>query len=96
MTPRPAESYVHWTRTYVRFHGPDAVAHPYHGAYGATRLAPWASRLSAVLDAGHDVYAYFNNDWFGHAVDDATHLRQALTRQGGVSDVRARNRACRR
>lgn len=35
--------------------------------------------LHDLLDAGHDVYAYFNNDWFGHAVTDATHLRRLLT-----------------
>ena len=28
------------------------------------------------LDDGGDVYAYFNNDYEGHAVKDATTLRQ--------------------
>ena len=25
-----------------------------------------------------DVYAYFNNDWYGHAVTDATSLRTVI------------------
>jgi uncharacterized protein YecE (DUF72 family) len=34
--------------------------------------------MAATLDAGHDVYAYFNNDWHGNAVKDATRLREYL------------------
>jgi uncharacterized protein YecE (DUF72 family) len=64
--------------TYVRFHGPNAISRPYHGAYGACLLEPWASRLRGELDAGHDVYCYFNNDYYGHAVTDALWLRSTL------------------
>jgi uncharacterized protein YecE (DUF72 family) len=64
--------------TYVRFHGPQAIDQPYHGAYGTRRLQPWATRLAAELEAGHDVYCYFNNDYHGHAVDDAIWLRSAI------------------
>lgn len=72
----PFELTADWT--YVRFHGPDAIAHPYHGAYGAGRLRAWADRLRPLLDEGRDVYAYFNNDWDGHAVRDAAVLRDQL------------------
>jgi len=65
--------------TYVRFHGPHATREPYHGAYGARRLASMISRLCAELAAGHDVYCYFNNDYHGHAVADARLLRDAVT-----------------
>ena len=64
--------------TYVRFHGPNAISNPYRGVYGAHGLRPWARRLSGQLDAGHDVYCYFNNDYDGHAVTDALWLRTAL------------------
>jgi uncharacterized protein YecE (DUF72 family) len=64
--------------TYVRFHGPDAISRPYHGEYGPRRLQPWAARLEQELTAGHDVYCYFNNDYFGHAVADAQHLRMEI------------------
>ena len=72
----PVELTTDWT--YLRFHGPDAAHQPYHGDYGAARLAPWVSRVGAELDAGHDVYAYFNNDWSGAAARDALLLRDAL------------------
>ena len=71
-----------WVRTtnwtYVRFHGPDALRIKYVGRYGGRRLWRPARRLAEWLDDGCDVYAYFNNDWHGHAVDDAIWLRARL------------------
>ena len=67
--------------TYVRFHGPNALVQKYYGAYGYRRLRRWATRLNELLDSGRDVYCYFNNDWEGHAVTDATWLRGALERR---------------
>jgi len=72
----PFELTTDWT--YIRFHGPDAVNQPYHGAYEASGLEPWAHRLGSVLDSGRDVYAYFNNDWHGNAVRDAATLHDQL------------------
>ena len=72
-----------WVRTtdwsYVRFHGPDAINVPYNGLYGPKRLEPTATRLAEWLAEGCDVYAYFNNDWYGHAVTDARWLRERLS-----------------
>lgn len=76
LAAHPFELTTDWT--YVRFHGPNALQQAYHGAYGDQRLEEWVARLGGVLDAGHDVYAYFNNDYSGHAVRDALHLRRAL------------------
>ena len=76
LVPHPFVLTADWT--YVRFHGPDALEHPYHGSYGEARLCEWVDRLAALLDEGHDVYAYFNNDWYGHAVTDAQFLRDQL------------------
>jgi uncharacterized protein YecE (DUF72 family) len=64
--------------TYIRFHGPRARSEPYHGPYGPRRLGPIADRLAAWAQGGTDVYAYFNNDYDGHAVTDATWFRQRL------------------
>ena len=64
--------------TYVRFHGPRALTQPYHGSYGPARLARWSRWFEELLSNGHDVYAYFNNDWYGNAVRDATTLRDLL------------------
>ena len=71
-----------WVRTtdwtYLRFHGPNALEAKYQGEYTGRRLRPIADRLGGWLDEGCDVYAYFNNDWYGQAVKDATWLRDRL------------------
>jgi uncharacterized protein YecE (DUF72 family) len=64
--------------TYVRFHGPVATEAAYQGRYGRRRLRPAAERLAVWLDGGTDVFAYFNNDYDGHAVADAATLRDLL------------------
>jgi uncharacterized protein YecE (DUF72 family) len=71
--------------TYIRFHGPDAIARPYHGSYGARALEHWADRLAPIVAAGGDVHAYFNNDMFGHAVHDARLLRELMTGSGACT-----------
>jgi uncharacterized protein YecE (DUF72 family) len=68
--------------TYVRFHGPHALADAYHGRYGGRRLWRVADRLRAWSDDGVDVFAYFNNDYEGHAFEDADWLRRRLTAPG--------------
>ena len=73
-----------WIRTtdwtYVRFHGPDALNVKYQGRYGPRRLEQPAKQLNAWLADGscRDVYAYFNNDYDGHAVVDAETFRRSL------------------
>jgi uncharacterized protein YecE (DUF72 family) len=37
--------------------------------------------MQSWLDGGCDLYAYFNNDWNGHAVADATWLKDRLQAQ---------------
>jgi uncharacterized protein YecE (DUF72 family) len=74
----PWERTTDWT--YLRFHGPDATRRPYRGGYTPQRLGAVARRLRDWLDDGTDVYAYFNNDFDGHAVTDATRLRQLVDR----------------
>jgi uncharacterized protein YecE (DUF72 family) len=77
--------------TYLRFHGPDAVAHPCHGRYGAERLEPIARLVDRWLGEGRDAYAYFNNDVGGAAVEDAGWLADRLgVRLGGAPAVPVR------
>jgi len=76
LAEHPWELTTDWT--YVRFHGPDALHRAYWGRYGPDRLRLPAERLAAWLQAGHDVYAYFNNDHEANAVADATWLRAAV------------------
>jgi uncharacterized protein YecE (DUF72 family) len=80
----PWELTADWT--YVRFHGPNATEHPYQGAYDPEGLASTGERLSSWLTQGVDVYAYFNNDDSGYAVQDARWLAQRL---GVLKDSRA-------
>ena len=60
--------------TYVRFHG--GVGEGW--AYTDAQLAAWAERIAAYRDEGAAVYAYFNNDPHGHAINDARRLRALL------------------
>ena len=59
--------------SYLRFHrgrGKD-------GNYTPAQLREWSDRIRAWRRRG-DVYAYFNDDWGGHAVREAHALRKLL------------------
>jgi uncharacterized protein YecE (DUF72 family) len=60
---------------YLRFHGSEAV---YGGRYGREGLKPWVDRIRGWRAEGRAVYAYFNNDAFGYAVEDAQTLQSLL------------------
>jgi uncharacterized protein YecE (DUF72 family) len=64
-------------RVYVRLHGPDDQA-LYAGSYSDADLAWWADRIREWEAAGHEVFAYFNNDGGGNAVRNAFTLRRFL------------------
>ncbi|RJP82694.1 MAG: DUF72 domain-containing protein [Candidatus Zixiibacteriota bacterium] len=57
---------------YVRLHGHSGL---YSGSYGDEQLAHWAGHLEAWDRIGKDVYVYFNNDAWGHAVRNALTLK---------------------
>jgi uncharacterized protein YecE (DUF72 family) len=61
---------------YVRFHGP--AQKKYAGCYPTSQLRKWARRIDDMRDAGHDVYAYFNNDGGGYAVRNGLQLKKLL------------------
>jgi uncharacterized protein YecE (DUF72 family) len=42
-------------------------------------LEPWAERIRQWLAEELSVFAYFNNDAFGHAVEDARLLQELMT-----------------
>jgi uncharacterized protein YecE (DUF72 family) len=60
--------------TYVRFH---SGTRGRNGNYSDAELDAWADRL-ARWSADVDVYAYFNNDWEGFAVENARYLQARL------------------
>lgn len=62
---------------YLRFHGPREFC---SSEYGQEGLQPWAARVARWRAEGRDVYAYFNNDVHGYAVEDAALLMQMAER----------------
>lgn len=62
------------TFSYLRMHrGGES-----RGGFTADELKTWAERVQALSSVGKDVYIYFNNDWEGFAIRDATTLRELL------------------
>jgi len=60
--------------TFVRFH---SGTRGRNGNYSHSELDEWAERLAAWAREV-DVYAYFNNDWEGYAVENARYLQGRL------------------
>lgn len=61
---------------YLRFHGPTEQA--YAGGYSRSHLSRWTERIAGYVQTGRDVFAYFNNDIGGHAVEDARTLKSLM------------------
>ncbi|WP_210586398.1 DUF72 domain-containing protein [Streptomyces sp. GESEQ-35] len=64
---------------YVRFHQGRAQPWP---RYGRQSLRTWADRIASTWPDDHDVYAYFNNDPGGAAVEDAVSFAGVAKRAG--------------
>ncbi len=60
--------------TFVRFHGGTRGR---NGNYSRSELDEWAGRLDR-WSKKVDVFAYFNNDWEGYALKNATFLKGLL------------------
>jgi uncharacterized protein YecE (DUF72 family) len=60
--------------TFVRFHG---VTRGANGNYAHAELDDWAERLEGWSHEA-EVYAYFNNDWEGYAIENALYLKARL------------------
>lgn len=65
---------------YVRFHGSTGK---YWGRYSKDALAGWADWMRGQEAEGRTVWAYFNNDIHGHAIEDALALKRSLNGRGG-------------
>ncbi len=63
---------------YLRFHGRDGL---YQGNYTEEMLRPFARKSVQWLRSGFDVFAYFNNDIAGFAVQNARLLREMIQQQ---------------
>jgi uncharacterized protein YecE (DUF72 family) len=70
----PVELTTDWTL--LRFH---FGRRGRRGNYSESEIAEWAERVAALAGEA-DVYAYFNNDWEGFAVENGKSLRRELAR----------------
>ncbi|NPV60787.1 MAG: DUF72 domain-containing protein [Actinobacteria bacterium] len=59
--------------SFLRFHGGEVL---YGSKYSRGELRKWAAFARSLLERDIDVYAYFNNDAFGYAVEDAALFRE--------------------
>jgi uncharacterized protein YecE (DUF72 family) len=60
---------------YIRFHGTEGR---YSGSYSKAQLHAWARWLKEQASRVHSIYAYFNNDADGHAINNAKTLKEQL------------------
>jgi uncharacterized protein YecE (DUF72 family) len=60
--------------TFVRFH---EGTRGRNGNYSHAEIEEWAGRLERWSREA-DVFAYYNNDWEGYAIENASYLRSAL------------------
>ena len=56
---------------YIRFHGPHAL---YASSYSDEMLKEFAKKFKRWEKEGHVMWAFFNNDIHGHAIEDAKRL----------------------
>jgi uncharacterized protein YecE (DUF72 family) len=61
--------------TFVRFHYGSLGE---RGNYSEGELALWAERIRGWNAQGTDVYAYFNNDWEGFAIQNGIRMQELL------------------
>ena len=60
---------------YFRFHGPTSL---YNSKYDDETMKKYSRLFTQWLRRGHDVWIFFNNDWFGYGIDNALTLRSFL------------------
>jgi len=87
MPRRPSPRRATGPAAYVRFHG---LTRRYTGSYPEDVLLDWAHWLGERYREGRSIYAYFNNDVGGFAVDDAQRLRGMLAERLGPDASPAR------
>ena len=78
---------------YVRFHG---TAGKYVGRYPEDTLLGWADWMTSEASGGRTVWAYFNNDIYAHAIDDALTLRSMVGQIVGSTNFSGRGSQRRR
>jgi uncharacterized protein YecE (DUF72 family) len=73
--------------TYLRYHGGSEEG----GGYSAAFLKAQAAQIREYQAAGVDVFAYFNNDWQGHALRNAADLLRYMSNAARPARRRVRS-----
>jgi len=60
---------------YIRLHGPKEL---YASSYSLEELREWSIYIKELESASKTVFVYFNNDFYGYAIDNATTLKNLL------------------
>lgn len=60
---------------YIRFHGPQQL---YASSYSGAMLKDFAKKFKKWENQGHTIWAFFNNDVGGYAIEDAKRLLKLL------------------
>lgn len=60
---------------YIRMHGPEKL---FASKYTTEQLAEWAAYIKQVSGQVKRIYVYFNNDFYGYAIDNAQELASLI------------------
>ncbi len=60
---------------YLRFHGPAKL---YASKYTTATLKKYAGKAAAWVHEGYQVWAFFNNDYYGYALENARTFRELV------------------
>lgn len=60
---------------YIRMHGPDKL---FASKYTTEQLAEWADYIKQISAQVKRIYVYFNNDFYGYAIENAKELAGIL------------------
>jgi len=71
----PYGEYLTARHVYLRFHGPEKL---FASLYTEKMMETYAVKISSWMKAGHEVWVYFNNDWYTYAVKNARMLKEYL------------------
>ena len=69
----PYAEYITAQHIYVRSHGPERL---YASSYSEEQLQNFANLFLQWKKNGHSIWAFFNNDVFGYAIENAKRLKE--------------------
>lgn len=71
----PYAEHITSEHIYFRFHGPRKL---YASSYPDETLKEYALKFKKWHKAGHTLWIYFNNDWYGYGINNANTLKKML------------------